>query len=358
MFMSFGGGSLVHSVQSRAGALLVKLPRPGCMLLVCLVSVTGVQAAGPVNSSTIEDAKTFLRLYASFSAAQNPAIVDLYSDRATIRLRIGDQPSTNVYQGKLYKQGVSDFLPRKTLVLDASVFKDVVLERRAGRLLIRAKRYSLNRCYWDTGYRLGIEREGGQQYRIVEEIVTTRPKSTCSPEQLRTNAQVLSGSAMAVAGIVPMVATTTTVNAGMVPNVNPAMSRPLPGISQGPVPMRTQGPIQIMPGPPGDAGATGREAELAGMRRQADDVLRAAQQKQAQMQNAAAQVEASMKLAQQIADAKGVPLVIPGVTGVAGVPGATGAPGVPSVAGMSLTAAPSVVQSIPAQPDPMRVTPR
>lgn len=170
-------------------------------------------AAGPVNSVSIEDAKAFLGQYATYSYAQSPQFYELYSDRAVIRARIEGFPTVNVFQGRAYKQWLRELVQTKASALDASVFQDATVERRAGRLVIRAKRYSLNRCYWDTDYRVGIEREGAQ-YRIVEEVMTTQPQARCDAAQARANAGLTYNSALTVGVAGP------TMAAGGAPNVN------------------------------------------------------------------------------------------------------------------------------------------
>lgn len=157
-----------------------------------------VFAAGNVDSSSMEDAKAFLRQYAIYSAVPNGELLGLYSDRAVVRARAADQPTDNVFQGSAYKQWVRALVLSRKSVLDASVFKDATVERRAGRLVIRAKRYAMNRCYWDGNYLLGIEREAGQ-WRIVEERMTTQPQASCSAAQAQANQTLQYNSALNVA---------------------------------------------------------------------------------------------------------------------------------------------------------------
>ena len=182
-----------------------------CAAISLVVMPAG--AAGPVNSVSIEDAKALLEQYATYSYAQSPLFYELYSDRAVIRARIEGFPTVNVFQGRAYKQWLRELVQTKASALDASVFQDATVERRAGRLVIRAKRYSLNRCYWDTDYRVGIEREGAQ-YRIVEEVMTTQPQARCDAAQARANAGLTYNSALTVGVGGP------TMAVGGAPNVN------------------------------------------------------------------------------------------------------------------------------------------
>jgi hypothetical protein len=150
-------------------------------------------AAGQVNSSTIEEAKVFLENYVAYSHSQSPQFYELYSDRAVIRARIEGQNTASSFQGRAYKKWVRELVESQSTALDASIFQDVTLERRGGRLLIRAKRYSMNRCYWDNNYYVGIEREG-VQYRIVEEVVTMQPQAHCEVAAIGTAAMNVNSS--------------------------------------------------------------------------------------------------------------------------------------------------------------------
>lgn len=168
-----------------------------CCVAAGLLAEPG-HAAGHVDSSSIEEAKAFLRHYVRLSAAPNGELLALYSERAVVRARAADHPTDNVFQGSAYKQwGLALVLSRKA-VLDASVFKDATVERRAGRLVIRARRYAINRCYWDGNYLLGIEREAGQ-WRIVEERMTTQPQASCSAAQAQADHSLHHNNALNVA---------------------------------------------------------------------------------------------------------------------------------------------------------------
>jgi len=166
-------------------------------------------AAGQVSSVGIEDAKTFLAQYAAQSYRQSPQFLDLYSDRAVVRARIAGQAAPRAFQGRLYKRWVRDALQGGKAALDASQFKDASVERRGARLVIRAKRYSANRCYWDPNYLVGIEREGAR-FVIVEERMTTQPQARCAESAgappLAGAPATLNYSSSMTMGVVPGVA--------------------------------------------------------------------------------------------------------------------------------------------------------
>ena len=152
---------------------------------VLALKVWPVLAAEPVRSVDIVEASAFLDGYRAASEAQNPDFYDLYSDRAVIHARVQDHHSGIAFQGRAFKAWGRQLLDERRAGLDGSIFRDVTVEQRGRRLLIRAKRYSTTLCYWDSTYQVGIEREGAS-YRIVEERLTTHPDAHCPPERTKT----------------------------------------------------------------------------------------------------------------------------------------------------------------------------
>lgn len=148
------------------------------ILLLGLISL-GARGAEQVDSVSIEAAKRFLHQYAELSYLQRLNFVELYSDRAVVRVHAQGQPTGQRILGRLYKQWLGERLRARVVELDVSQFKDVRLERRGSRLVIRANRYVANRCYWDSNYLLGLEREGGR-WLVVDEAITTQPQAQCS----------------------------------------------------------------------------------------------------------------------------------------------------------------------------------
>jgi hypothetical protein len=143
--------------------------------------------AEPVRSMEIVESGAFLEGYRAASEAQSADFYDLYSERAVIHIRTQDQDRGIAFQGRAFKAWGRQLLKEGRTGLDGSIFRDATVEQRGNRLLIRAKRYSLTRCYWDLTYQVGIEREG-LSYRIVDERLTTNPGARCAPE--RTPADV------------------------------------------------------------------------------------------------------------------------------------------------------------------------
>jgi hypothetical protein len=148
-------------------------------------------AGEPVRSVDIVESMAFLEGYRAASAAQSPDFYDFYSDRAVIHARIQHQDKGVAFQGRAYKQWGRELLVSGRAALDGSVFRDATVEQRGTRLVIRAKRYSTTRCYWDPTYQVGIEKEGAS-YRIVDERFTTNPAAQCVPGRASADPRVVS----------------------------------------------------------------------------------------------------------------------------------------------------------------------
>jgi hypothetical protein len=158
-----------------------------CAVILIALQSFPASAAEPVRSVDIVESSAFLEGYRAASEAQSADFYDLYSDRAIIHARIHDHEQGIAFQGRAFKAWGRQLLMEGRAALDGSIFRDATVEQRGRRLLIRAKRYSTTRCYWDPTYRVGIEREG-LSYRIVDERLTTNPTAHCVPDHAVVNA--------------------------------------------------------------------------------------------------------------------------------------------------------------------------
>jgi hypothetical protein len=156
------------------------------VLLIALQSFPA-SAAESVRSVDIVESSAFLEGYRAASEAQSADFYNLYSDRAVIHARIQDHGQGVAFQGRAFKAWGRQLLKEGRAALDGSIFRDATVEQRGSRLIIRAKRYSTTRCYWDPNYHVGIEREG-PSYRIVDERLTTNPTAHCLSERTVVNA--------------------------------------------------------------------------------------------------------------------------------------------------------------------------
>jgi hypothetical protein len=147
------------------------------------LAFSSLKAAGaePVRSVEIVESGAFLEGYRAASEAQSADFYDRYSDRAVIHVRLEGHEQGMGFQGRAFKIWGRQLLKAGKTGLDGSIFHEPTVEQRGNRLLIRAKRYSTTRCYWDLNYQVGIEREG-TSYRIVDERLTLQPEARCRPE--------------------------------------------------------------------------------------------------------------------------------------------------------------------------------
>jgi hypothetical protein len=135
-------------------------------------------ATEPVRSVDIVEASAFLEGYRLASEMHSVDFYDFYSDRAVVHVRIQGHERGVAFQGRTFKAWGRQLLTDGRSAPDSSIFHEATVEQRGTRLLIRAKRYSTAKCYWDLNYQVGIEREG-TSFRIVDERLTTQPAASC-----------------------------------------------------------------------------------------------------------------------------------------------------------------------------------
>jgi hypothetical protein len=160
--------------------------RVSVLILVALPTLEAL-ATEPVRSVDIVEASAFLEGYRVASEARSADFYDLYSDRAVVHVRIQEHEQGVVFQGRAFKAWGRQLLSDGRAAPDSSIFHEATVEQRGTRLLIRAKRYSASKCYWDLNYQVGIEREG-PAYRIVNERLTTQPTASCRSTHAVINA--------------------------------------------------------------------------------------------------------------------------------------------------------------------------
>ena len=161
----------------------------GTVILIALPSLAA-PATEPVRSVDIVEASAFLEGYRVASEAHSVDFYDLYSDRAVVHVRIQDHERGVAFQGRAFKAWGRQLLTEGRSTPDSSIFHEATVEQRGTRLLIRAKRYSTAKCYWDLSYQVGIEREGSS-FRIVDERLTTQPTASCRSTRAVINGSVL-----------------------------------------------------------------------------------------------------------------------------------------------------------------------
>jgi len=97
---------------------------------------------------------------------------------------------------------VGEALEAGRIALDASQFHQASVARHGSRLVIRARRYAANRCYWDPEYLVGIGREA-TRWVIVEERMVTQPAARCAEATSTSTAPALRYAATTNVGVAP-----------------------------------------------------------------------------------------------------------------------------------------------------------
>jgi hypothetical protein len=151
----------------------------------------------PVNSIGLVEARAFLDEYRTSGASEALGFYDLYSDRAVIHTRVEGREHGLAFQGRAYKAWGRDLLQSRRAAPDASEFYDPTVEIRGRRLVIRAARYSLTRCFWDRSYQVGLEKEG-PSYRIIDERLTFNPSAVCAAALSSNTPVMASGTTVAI----------------------------------------------------------------------------------------------------------------------------------------------------------------
>jgi hypothetical protein len=163
----------------------VRVPRLHVAATLALAALPVSAAfARPVSGAALEEARVFLNDYATRAREQSPHFPELYSDRAVVRA------GGHVFEGRAYKRWVGEGLEAGQIALDASQFHQASVARHRSRLVIRARRYAANRCYWDPEYLVGIEREA-TRWVIVEERMVTQPAARCAEAAATSTAPTL-----------------------------------------------------------------------------------------------------------------------------------------------------------------------
>ena len=143
-----------------------------------------VGAAEPQQDGQVvaKEARMFLLRYVGLTATSDVAALDMYRDDARIRVSSwqgGREAQAGLAIGKGWKQQLRAGWFDGTTRMEASSFQDATVVGQGARLLIRAKRYSQTRCYWDNGYAVAIEPDKNGHYQIVEERVTFQRDAFC-----------------------------------------------------------------------------------------------------------------------------------------------------------------------------------
>lgn len=180
------------------------------------------------SQDAAKEARTFLLRYVGLTATSDVAALDMYRDDARIRVSAwqgGREVQNGLAVGKGWKQQLRAGWFDGTTRMEASSFQDASVSVQGQRLVIRAKRYSQTRCYWDNGYAVAIEPDKNGHYQIVEERLSFQHEAYCASARTMATATPV---AQPVATVPPLAATvafpaTTAARAGaQPPNIVPS----------------------------------------------------------------------------------------------------------------------------------------
>ena len=153
------------------------------LVTACAASVACGAGTSQQNvQGAAKEARMFLLRYVGLTATSDVAALDMYRDDARIRVSSwqgGREAQAGLAIGKGWKQQLRAGWFDGTTRMEASSFQDATVTAQGPRLLIRAKRYSQTRCYWDNGYAVAIEPDKNGHYQIVEERVTFQRDAFC-----------------------------------------------------------------------------------------------------------------------------------------------------------------------------------
>jgi hypothetical protein len=169
----------------------------------------------------------FLLRYVGLTSTADVAALDMYRDDARVRVAAmidGRTTQPGTIDGKQWKQQLRAGWFDGTTRLEASSFAGATVETEGSRLLIRARRYSHTRCYWDNSYAVTIEPDRTGQLQIVEERITFQRSAVC-PSATQQASQQMPGTPSALAAAEVNAATAVpavTKRAALPPNIVPS----------------------------------------------------------------------------------------------------------------------------------------
>lgn len=138
-----------------------------------------------VLSSTLQaDDKPaeFFQRYVELGNAFDTALADLYSDKAlihTYRVYPHGLERNMELTGEKWKQLITKVMPLAKVQNDKSIFSNVEIIEFEDGFKIRADRYSVRKCYTDTGYYMVVKPMADDSLKIVEEYMETQPLPNC-----------------------------------------------------------------------------------------------------------------------------------------------------------------------------------
>jgi hypothetical protein len=149
------------------------------IILFIIVSASISIRAGTNNESS---ALLFFNNYIQLGETFDSTVAELYSDQAKVTM-LRRYPHglkrTMELNGIQWKMLIKISMPLGKAKGDISKYKNIEVQENGNKIKIEANRYSVLKCYTDTGYYMIIEKSKNDKYYIVEEYMETQPESNC-----------------------------------------------------------------------------------------------------------------------------------------------------------------------------------
>ncbi len=138
--------------------------------------------ASPAILWANEDPRAVFDRYVQLGGEFDPAVAELYADQALVhayRVYPHGLERNMALTGIQWKQLLAQVMPLARAQNDKSTFSDIEITNIPGGYRIKADRYSVRKCYTDTGYYMVLKPVTGGGLKIFEEYLETRPQSNC-----------------------------------------------------------------------------------------------------------------------------------------------------------------------------------
>ena len=131
---------------------------------------------------SIDEARQFFAHGQALGESYDVAIADLYADDARIiafrRYPHGLERAAE-FSGSQWKVLIQSLMPIARSRNDRSEYEDVSFNVEGNTVRIRARRYSVRKCYWDDNYYMIIAKKPGGKIQVIEEYTESQPLSDC-----------------------------------------------------------------------------------------------------------------------------------------------------------------------------------
>lgn len=136
--------------------------------------------SGAVSAN--DQVKEFFNRYIQLGESFDPSVASLYADTAQIlafRVYPHGLERSMELTGAQWKQLIQKVMPLAKAQNDKSTFSNVVIAENDGGFKIKADRYSVRKCYTDSGYYMVARMNEKGSLEIVKEYMETKPLPSC-----------------------------------------------------------------------------------------------------------------------------------------------------------------------------------